>query len=70
MIAPCTKFHFQAPHLDPTYTIPVPELISGDSSGEQALIFLPEHLLHLLGRGRQKYAHVLAGYTAVQVEQP
>jgi hypothetical protein len=65
MVTSITDFHFQSPHLDPTYAMLVPELIYSDGGGEQSLIFPPEHHLHLRGRSGQKDTHVLLGHTAV-----
>lgn len=70
MITPRAQFYFQAPHLDPAYAIPVPELIDGNGGGEKPLVGPAEHLLHLLSRGGQEHTDVLPGYTAVQVKPP
>ena len=70
MIASCTQFDFQTPHFVPADAMFVPELIDGKSGGEQALIFPPEHLIQLLGRGGEKHAQMLPGYTVVQAEPP
>ncbi len=50
MIAPWTKFYFQPPHFDPTHAVPVPELIHAQGGGEQPLVGLAKHLLHLFRR--------------------
>ena len=68
MIASCTKFYFQPPHLDPTYRVFVIELIDGNGGGEQALVCLAEHRIHLIRRGGQKEADMLPGHTAVQFQ--
>ena len=61
MIASCTQFDFQTPHFVPADAMFVPELIDGKSGGEQALIFPPEHLIQLLGRGGEKHAQCSLG---------
>ena len=70
MIAACTQFYFQPPHLEPTHAVLIPELIDGDGGGEQPLVGPAEHLLHLLSRGEQEHTNVLPGHTTVQVEPP
>ena len=69
MIAPSAQFYFQPPHLDPAYTIPIPELIDGNGGGEQPLVGSVEHRVHLLSRGGQKYADMLSRHTLIQFQQ-
>ncbi len=68
MIAPCTQFYFQPPHLEPTHDVLVPELIHADGGGGQPLIDPAEHLIHLLNRGGQKDADVLIRHTMIQFQ--
>ncbi len=68
MIASCTKFYLQPPHLDPTYGVFVIELVDGNGGGEQALVSPAEHRIHLIRRGGQKEADVLPVHTAVQFQ--
>src|SRR5205823_14479393 len=68
MIAPCTQFYFQPPHLEPTHDVLVPELIHADGGGGQCLVGPAEHLIHLLNRGGQKDADVLVRHTMIQFQ--
>src|SRR5260370_19794759 len=68
MIAPCTEFCLQTPHLDPAHAMLVPELMHADGGRAQTQVRPASHSIHSLRRRSPKRAEALPRTTTIHAQ--